>query len=682
MSKMRTLTINEEEFDIEDAGAVRFDSSQSLNEIQKKRAISNLGAIAEADLSYFGLLYSSAEKVYDISSAGSSVKLYLFATDNGYDAVVLGNGAIANYTEDGHREYVEKITRLHIEDGITSIGDYFMYKAFNLKSLTFANIGAITHLGTNAFAYTQIDGEYNFSGLTGTKLDAPFMACPKLQGVTFGGTITEIAVKSFQFCLALQYVNGLSFVTKIGDAAFQYCTELENIDVIPGNVTLGNWVFILTPTYTKIKGTDTDLSAAGWNGKGSICFVPNEWGEQLLAIQAVKGESIQFPIPESDNQKTDFYEQWKVFPAVRNGIYREKIQPVARSCGAFTLLHIYNLMNPDAPYDTVYDFLTRGIEPRKIKFTQDLKDAILAYQYGEILINGNADLYQVGNEITALDLPMAYDDNQVSWGEQGTTFWGICQALGWNATEWLFTKENDSTAPEKVISGAEGKQKILSELANGKPVLMEIVGAADTGHGMHIVTVIGYDAETDRLLIIDSTWAFSADNAPFVFWCSFESLTTPNVASAIWTFDFGEVVTMNDIDNDMKTLLERVNSGFKCVSGVFNLEEKKGSKNTDQFDVKFNIPAGAKIVMLEATEETMAAIENNTDWIYTLGFHANFADLIADSDQNALVMLWNGIQKVKNGSSKVATMSDDGCTVTAYSWMAGTYRWKAYYWND
>ena len=45
MAQMNKLTINGESFDIEDKGAVRFDSDQSLTELQQERIRANIGAI-------------------------------------------------------------------------------------------------------------------------------------------------------------------------------------------------------------------------------------------------------------------------------------------------------------------------------------------------------------------------------------------------------------------------------------------------------------------------------------------------------------------------------------------------------------------------------------------------------------------------------------------------------------
>ena len=138
---------------------------------------------AAAEICYFGYRYTDAEKVIDLNEE-KTVKLYLFPTAEGYDAVVAGEGAIMDFaapqtearnstglyditvTENrDYAQYVPKISRLHIEMGVQYIGDYFMCGAYNLKHLSFADSAQIKHLGTQAFAKTQISGVYDFSGL-------------------------------------------------------------------------------------------------------------------------------------------------------------------------------------------------------------------------------------------------------------------------------------------------------------------------------------------------------------------------------------------------------------------------------------------------------------------------------------------------------------------------------------
>lgn len=106
--------------------------AQTLTKEEQAQARGNLG------LTVFGAPYSSAAKVIDISKGGDgSVKLYLFAAAEGFDAVVSGTGAITDYTEDSRPYDAQSICRLHIEQGITSIGSYFMQGAYNLKKTLF-----------------------------------------------------------------------------------------------------------------------------------------------------------------------------------------------------------------------------------------------------------------------------------------------------------------------------------------------------------------------------------------------------------------------------------------------------------------------------------------------------------------------------------------------------------------
>ena len=654
--------------------AVVYHKEQDLTEAQKARVRSNIG------VTYFGTPYSNAEQIIDISASGDgSVNLYLFPTAYGYDAVVSGNGSIADYTDDNRPYDAQKIHRLHIEQGITSAGAYFMYKAYNLQKLTFADSTKITHIGNRAFAHTQIDGEYDFSGLTDTSLDGQFRMCPKLKGLTFNSTIAEITEKSFQFCLGLEYVNGLTSVRIIGDAAFQYCTSMATVDITPENITLGNWVFLFVPTDAK--AGDAVLANASWASQGSLCFVQNDWtAEQIAAIRAVTGESVEMPIPESDNQSTAFYKQWGAFVEVDGGEYKGMTHPASGCCGIFSLLHIYNILNPNTQYDTFYDFITKCIEPRKIEVTQSLHNALASCEIGQALIAGNTAVsYNVGSEITARDLPAALDDAPChTWGDEGTSSWGVCKALGWTGTRMLFEGGEQS--------GAKVKQAVLDSLAVGKPVMMEIVGAADTGYGMHAVVAIGYDAGTDRLLILDSTWSYPSNIVPLVFWSKFESLIAPNEASAIWTFDFGEVVTMTNIDSKLNILMESVNSGFHTESGTVVLaEDLLPDPSVGYISYELPCSAGSKMVAIYADSETMTAIRASQYPYFASLMSNNFAEGIIDGSgkRTGLFMsMFDGGDGWELTAGTVRPSNKNGFKFNSFGMKAGTYHWTAYYWNE
>lgn len=655
---------------------------QTLTPEQQGQALDNIG------VTFFGVPYSSAEEVIDLSEF---VKMYLFATADGYDAVVDGEGAIPNHTlttiqtisniiETVNRPFDgEKVNRLHICEGITSIGDYFMYKAYNLKHLSFADSTKITHLGKKAFAVTAISGEYNFSGLTDTTVDCVFQYCPKLEGIAFGGNIKTIITRSFRGCISLRYVKNITksgTTLTINDAAFWYCTSLKSIDVEPVNTVLCNWVFMFAPTDAKTE-SGIELASASWKAQGDMCFVQNEWtNAQLTAIKSIKGDkTIQFAIPESDTQSDDFNIQYGVIPYEDpvDGKYKPRIATADGLCGLFSLFHIYNIMYPNKQFDTFYDFIERCIVPNKIEVTQEVYNALVHKGDNYLADMSEYVSYEVGSKISAIDLPINLGDSS-TYGDTGTAFWGFCEALGWTATEFVFDNADDC--------GAKGKQLVFDSLASGKPVVMEVVGAGGSVHGGHAVVSIGYDSKTDEFLIIDSTGAFPSDVVPLLYWVKFESMITPDSASAIWTFNFGEEITMTHVDEKLNDLLETVNSGFHSVSGRFELtNDVPSAGNTVASMYRVECPSNAKIFVLTADENTAAAIKTKADKYYTLGVNCNFTNGTSENDRPCMTTLWVGNLSKKTYGNLSAT-NDDGVSFSSYTMAAGTYRWTAYYWND
>jgi hypothetical protein len=529
-------------------------------------------------------------------------------------------------------------------------------------------------------------------------IDCAFRSCPRLEGISFGGNVNTITDYSFRDCLSLRYVSNISKANvdlTIGKAAFYYCTSLEKISVNPINTVLGNWVFMFVPTNAETE-SGIVLDSAAWKSKGSMCFVQNEWSnEQLTSIRNTTSPSVRLTTPESDNQKSDFNKGYAVFPLLRNGEYTPRLHPASGSCSIFSLLHIYNIIYPDRPYKTYYDFIENGIASRKIKVTQDLYNAFANTTNGQHLITDSK--YDVGNEITAIDLPMGLESLGVSCGDIGTAFWGVCEALGWTATENKFRNRETDTAEDKKNCGAVVKRVLLDSLEAGKPVMMEITGPASPGSGVHAVVAIGYDANTDKFLIIDSTWEFPSDIVPMVYWCKFESLITPAKESAIWTFDFGEVISMTDIDNKLDLLLESVNSGFHVESGTMTIATDMLPAQGEQLvEVKVPCTSGAKILAFCADDVTFNKIKTLKDINYLASFIGNSfmpqyknhtGKVISPATMVSYysdVVNYPGYNDgwVVNGATVSQFSNTDGYSFKVFAVTAGTYHWTAYYWND
>lgn len=669
---------------------------------------------SETDNSPFGAPYASAAQSFDLNKEGT-VRMFLFATVGGYDAVVTGEGSIWNHsapkqetpnpnglidvTITDNREYskyVDQIHRLHIAAGITSIGAHFMHGAYNLKHLIFEDSAQITHLGVNAFAETQISGRYEFPNLEDETLAGPFESCPKLEGLTFSSNVKTITARSFGLCLALRYVDGLTGVTKIEDAAFMYCTSLERLEVIPEQVRLGNFAFILTPNDAAADGVA--LSTAAWADQDDLCFVQNEWGDQLDEIQRVTAEAVALSLPESDEQVTDFYHQWGVFPMIYLGQWYTGGHRASGCCGIFCLYHIYNIRHPNAQYDTFYDFIQNEIAPKKIKVTQELRDALEATPNGQILLAKRPGVYEVGEEITALDLPMALDDDTRTWGEIGTAHWGICEVLGWSAKENLFGEYDEAgTFQADPNSGTTIKQLILDELHAGRPVWLEIVAAHGIGHQGHAVTAIGYDKEKG-LQIIDSGGSLPADTLPLVYWLPFEALITPHEKSAVWTIDFGEEITMYSIDNKLEEIAKGIS--FRRESGT-------GWSYNGSNLVSIPCSPNPKLVIFQASDATAAAVaakvaaEADENAPYTVAAvlqslrDLDGASLAHSNQKNSMGLMYRYYYGMAVPDSDAISFENLDTVpqflvikfLTEYQNAAGEtvpaeYNWTAYYWDE
>ena len=171
----------------------------------------------------------------DVSKAGDgSILLRLYSSGGGYDATVTGTGAIKDYTPDNRPYDAKKICTLHIGDGITGLGAYFMYGALNLKELTFGANCKITKLSDGAFRSSGIT-EASFPYLTEMG-NTVFNSCTSLVSANLGGNITTLPLGSFSNCLELEKITGLGNVKTIEIGVFRLTPKLSDMDFDPAKL--------------------------------------------------------------------------------------------------------------------------------------------------------------------------------------------------------------------------------------------------------------------------------------------------------------------------------------------------------------------------------------------------------------------------------------------------------------
>ena len=248
----------------------------------KKRLISLLLAFSMM-LTFLpaGAVSAFAEENTPTYDCGESVTATLSPNSDGeegeetYTLTIKGNGPMANYN--GYKtssndscapwcEKIQNITRLIVEDGVTTLGDNILYYSYSDSDSKFHSFHpnlyevelpeGLSCIGARAFCdspnlnevkipstVTKIK-EYAFSGCTGlTKIELP----PQLE---------EVGYNSFYGCSGLTEITIPSSVKTIPSGAFEKCFNLESVTLSEGICEIGTEAF----KSTKLKSLNIPKS--------------------------------------------------------------------------------------------------------------------------------------------------------------------------------------------------------------------------------------------------------------------------------------------------------------------------------------------------------------------------------------------------------------------------------------
>lgn len=288
----------------------------------KKRLISLLLAFSMM-LTFLpaGAVSAFAEESTLTYDCGESVTATLSPNSDGaetYTLTIKGNGPMENY--DGYRtssnnscapwcEKIQNITRLIVEDGVTTLGDDILYYSYydngsdfhsfhpNLREVKLPE--GLSYIGARAFCdspdltevkipntVTKIK-EYAFSGCTGlTEIELPpqleevdgglFSRCSELKEITIPSSVKTIGARAFQYCTKLESVTLSEGLREIEYQAF-YCTNLKSLN-IPKSVERLEYdmvggcqhlAYITIEPQSQLKETEPDYWLGGVFGDGN-----------------------------------------------------------------------------------------------------------------------------------------------------------------------------------------------------------------------------------------------------------------------------------------------------------------------------------------------------------------------------------------------------------------------------
>ena len=185
--------------------------------------------------------------------------------------------------------YRDKIKKVVIKAGVTSIGNYAFSYCDNISSITIPN--SVTRIGDYAFENCRALLSITIPNSVTSIGNHAFLSCSGLTSITIPNSVTSIGNYAFWGCSGLTSITIPNSVTSIGDFAFGECGNLTSI-TIPNSVTsIANGVFLNCIRLTSVTIPNSVTSIG--NGAFNQCYnltsatIPNSVtsiGEQAFQL--------------------------------------------------------------------------------------------------------------------------------------------------------------------------------------------------------------------------------------------------------------------------------------------------------------------------------------------------------------------------------------------------------------
>lgn len=135
----------------------------------------------------------------------------------------------------------ERLSELHIPDGVTAIGNYAFVCCFDLTAVTLPD--SVVSIGDCAFYYCKnLKNVQLSSRLTSIGSNA-FFDCVNLTDLKVPQSVTSIGAGAFRGCSSLTEVEIPKGITAIEDATFLLCNGLVSIQIPNGVTSIGRNAF-------------------------------------------------------------------------------------------------------------------------------------------------------------------------------------------------------------------------------------------------------------------------------------------------------------------------------------------------------------------------------------------------------------------------------------------------------
>lgn len=179
---------------------------------------------------------------------------------------IKGSGAMTEYKYDNRpwQDYLDDITKVTIQSGVTTISAYAFYNCSNLQTVTIP--ATVKMLG-----------------------DIVFGECGELQSVSLPAAVTKIPYGCFANCKKLQSIS-MPGVTEIEDFAFQEVAGIDNFQISKKLTTLSERALM----RLKVKNYTVESGNSVYSAKSGVLYRD---GGKTLAAYPARADATAFAIP-------------------------------------------------------------------------------------------------------------------------------------------------------------------------------------------------------------------------------------------------------------------------------------------------------------------------------------------------------------------------------------------------
>ena len=235
--------------------------------------------------------------VYTVSGSCGANVYWRLNTEEGI-LTIYGTGSMSNYSRTPPwNSYKDSITKVVVQSGVTSIGNYAFYEHSALRSVELPD--TIRSLGLGSFAWAEsLTAIHIPEGVTSVPEDC-FWACLSMTEVTLPSTLKTIGQGAF-YSTDITAINLPAGLTDIGEDAFWQCYELKSVTIPTGVTVLRYNVFgSCSSLHTAILHDGiTTIERSAFNGCSSLRNMTLPANLRTVGVNALSDiavSSLTFP---------------------------------------------------------------------------------------------------------------------------------------------------------------------------------------------------------------------------------------------------------------------------------------------------------------------------------------------------------------------------------------------------